>query len=383
MNKIDKLILDYCPNGVDYVTIGSCVSKVQKIKWSEHSSDVYKYIDLSSVDRQTHIISDVEEITINNAPSRAQQIVEEGDILFGTTRPMLQRYTLIDKQYNQQICSTGFCVLRTNEDKLLSGWLYHQISSEAFLSYVEKNQKGASYPAISDLDIKRFKIPLPPLEIQQEIVRILDTMTNLTAELTAELTARKKQYEYYRDMLLNFGDDVEFMKLSEITSITRGTRVTKSQLNINGDYAVYQNSLGPMGYYDQFNFTKSKTYIITAGAAGEIGYSDEDFWAADDCLVIFDENGILNKFVYYYLLTKQQYISSNVRKASIPRLSRKIIENLPIPLPPLETQQKIVDILDRFDVYCNDITKGLPAEIEARQKQYEYYRNKLLTFKEL
>ena len=146
---------------------------------------------------------------------------------------------------------------------------------------------------------------------------------------------------------------------------------------------MYQNTLTPMGYYKNKNYDKEKTYIISAGAAGEIGYSKEDFWAADDCLIVYDTKNILNKYIYYYLLLKQDYIKSNVRKASIPRLSRNIIENLEIPIPSKERQERIVYILDKFDKLCSDLLDGLPAEIEARQKQYEYYRDKLLTFKEL
>jgi type I restriction enzyme S subunit len=151
----------------------------------------------------------------------------------------------------------------------------------------------------------------------------------------------------------------------------------------DGLYSVYQNSLAPMGYYDKYNCDANTTYVISAGAAGEIGFCDKNFWAADDCLVFSNPNGVINKYIYYFLLTKKNFICSNVRSASVPRLSRTVIENLQIPLLPLDKQQRIVDILDRFDTLCNDISSGLPAEIEARQKQYEYYRDKLLTFKEL
>ena len=168
-----------------------------------------------------------------------------------------------------------------------------------------------------------------------------------------------------------------------MANISRGVRVVKKQLNPNGKYPVYQNSLAPMGYFDQKNHKAETTYIISAGAAGEIGFCNTDFWAADDCLVVTDLKGIRNKYIYYFLCTKQDYIKSNVRKASIPRLSRTVIESIQIPLISEEEQDKIVSILDRFDSLCNDLSSGLPAEIEARQKQYEYYRDKLLTFKPL
>lgn len=208
MNKLDELIKEYCPDGVRYTPIGQCVKKVDTIKWKETDGQ-YQYIDLASVDRETHQISETQTINADNAPSRAQQIVHTNDVLLGATRPMLKRYCYIEDGFNGQICSTGFCVLRANDDVVLPRWIYHQVSSTAFFVYVEKVQKGASYPAISDADVKAFKIPVPPLPVQREIVQILDNFTELTAEitekLTAELTARKKQYEYYRDTLLTFG----------------------------------------------------------------------------------------------------------------------------------------------------------------------------------
>ena len=163
--------------------------------------------------------------------------------------------------------------------------------------------------------------------------------------------------------------------------LARGTRVVKKDLATNGIYPVYQNSLKPLGYYDQFNRAEETTFIICAGAAGDIGYSKVKFWSADDCFSIICPETISNKYIYYCLTSQQNRIYSQVRKASIPRLSHSAVEALTIPIPPLTEQQRIVSILDRFDKLTNDITAGLPAEIEARRKQYEYYRDKLLTFK--
>lgn len=207
MSKLEELIQELCPNGVEYKTIGNCVQKTSNIKWKTTEGS-YFYIDLTSVDRATHKIIETQMVNETNAPSRAQQIVLEGDVLFATTRPTLKRFCLIDDKYDGQVCSTGFCVLRAKENLVIPQWLFHIVSSSEFYYYVEAKQKGASYPAISDKEVKQFEIPVPPLPVQREIVRILDNFTELTAELqeklTAELTARKKQYEYYRDKLLSF-----------------------------------------------------------------------------------------------------------------------------------------------------------------------------------
>ena len=262
-----------------------------------------------------------------------------------------------------------------------SRYLYHFLLTQK--TYLYSKIRKASIPRLSHKFIEIIKIPVPPLEVQREIVQILDNFTSLTAELQtklqAELQARKKQYEYYRDKLLNFETNIHKEKLKSVAKISRGVRVTKSQLTDNG-YPVYQNALTPMGYHSEYNVSGGTTYVISAGAAGEIGFSDENFWAADDCLVFTELNGVTNKYIYHFLMTKKNYIKTRVRKASIPRLPREVIENLLIPTPSIEIQNKIVDILDNFEKICSDLNIGLPAEIEARQKQYEYYRDALLSF---
>ena len=283
-------------------------------------------------------------------------------------------------RYGLKYSVTNVCGwLKVNDESIITTkYLYYYLINEwgkKKYDYVHK-----AHPSI----IRReYQIAIPPIEVQNEIVRILDNFKELEAELKAESKARKTQYEYYRELFYIFDESIPRKKIIDIANVSRGKRVTKKDLSEIDKYPVFQNSLPAMGYYNQFNYTANKTYIISAGAAGEIGFCKEDFWAADDCLVISEVDGITNKFIYYYLLSKQLYIKANVRKASIPRLSRTIIENIEIPLPPLGEQKRIVSILDRFDKLCNDISEGLPAEIEARRKQYEYYRDKLLNFKEL
>lgn len=185
-----------------------CTLKIQKVKWNNVSEEEYNYIDLSSVNRDNNKIYETQNINSTTAPSRAQQIVLENDIIFGTTRPLLKRYCIIPKEYNNQICSTGFCVLRADENIVLPKWIFYLISTSSFYAYVEKNQKGTSYPAISDTEVKKFEIPLPPLEEQKRIVEILDRfdkyINDIKEGLPAEIEMRQKQYEHYRKELLDF-----------------------------------------------------------------------------------------------------------------------------------------------------------------------------------
>ena len=171
-------------------------------------------------------------------------------------------------------------------------------------------------------------------------------------------------------------EGIDFVKLGEVCEINRGVRVVKKDLHKVGPFPVYQNSMIPLGYSFNSNYPADTTFVISAGSAGEVGYSSVDFWAADDCLCITCPKYISNKFVYYNLVNKQYLLKSKVRKASVPRLSRSAVEKIEIPLPPIEVQNEIVRILDKFA----SLAAELQAELQARQKQYEYYRDKLLIF---
>ena len=175
---------------------------------------------------------------------------------------------------------------------------------------------------------------------------------------------------------------VEYVKLGEVCEIRRGIRVVKKQLGEEDGFPVFQNSLTSLGMYESSNRKAGTTFVICAGAAGEIGYCNSEFWAADDCSTI-ESDVLTDRFIFFYLMTQQYKLKSQVRKASVPRLSREAIENLLIPLPPMEIQNRIVEVLDKMTTLTAELEAELKAELEARKQQYEYYRNKLLTFSEI
>ena len=274
--------------------------------------------------------------------------------------------------------------IKANEEYALPKFIYHFLLNIQDKLYHLK--RGSGVPHVYAKDVAEFPIPLPPLSVQSRIVEILDKFTSLEAELEAELELRKKQYAYYREQLLNFSYtppsefNVVYKKLGEVAQVLRGKRLTKKDMIEQGRYLVYQNSMIPLGRYNDYNVKGNTTFVVCAGSAGEIGFSSEDFWAADDVSYIDCPDNIHPKFVYYYLLTKQEHIRQQVRKASIPRLSPNTLKQLNFPLPPLSEQARIVEILDKFDTLTNSISEGLPLEIQPRRQQYEYYREQLLAF---
>jgi len=167
---------------------------------------------------------------------------------------------------------------------------------------------------------------------------------------------------------------VEWKKLGEVCTLERGVRVVRKNLLEIGHIPVFQNSLTPLGYFGKSNYPEHTPFVICAGAAGEIGYSNVPFWAADDCTCVICHSYVISKYVYYYLLVKQHALKSQVRKASVPRLSKNVIEKLLIPIPSLSEQNRIVGILDTF----TDSIENLKQQIAQRRKQFEFYRDHLL-----
>ena len=384
MSRLDKLIEKLCPDGAEFLTLQECTQKVKNIKWKSYSGNDKKYIDLSSVDRDLHCIMETQNINSDSAPSRAQQIVQTDDILLGTTRPMLKRYCMIPETYDNEICSTGFCVLRANTEIVLPKWIYHNIATTDFFAYVEQNQKGASYPAISDASVKAFSLPVPPLEVQREIVHILDSFTLLTAELTAELTARKKQYEFYRNKLLTFDNNVKIVPLADIADIGTGSSNTNEGLE-EGKYPFYVRSQEPLRKNE---YEYDETAIITAGdgvGVGKVFHYVEGKYALHQRAYRIHINtpDVLPRYYFHYMRSAfLSYIQKTMFQGSVASIRRPMLNQFPVPVPTLDVQKRLVNVLDNFEAICTDLNIGLPAEIEARQKQYEYYRDLLLTFAE-
>ena len=398
MSNLEELIERLCPDGVEYKTIRDICKKIASggtptASKSEYYNGYIPWLRTQEVDWKDILDTEIKITELGYNNSSTKWIPKNCVIvaMYGATAAKVA-INKIPLTTNQACCN-----LEIDERIAEYKYVYYWLCKE----YINLKSLGqGSQHNINANIIKNYKLPVPPLEVQREIVRILDNFTFLTTELAAELAARQKQYEYYRDLLLTFKSNestilnertneleinapVRWMKLGDIADIKRGIRVVKKQLITEGKYPVYQNSLEPMGYFNKYNCEAETTYVISAGAAGEIGFCNKKFWAADDCLIFIDTKNVNNKFIYYSLLVRKNILLANVRKASIPRLSRIVVENLIIPVPPLAIQQRIVAILDRFDTLCNDISSGLPAEIEMHQKQYEYYRDKLLTFKEL
>ena len=360
-------------------------------KWAEQGN--CRFIDYLNAYKNIKI--NVTHLPFATVKKLNQTELKQGDILF-TSASETPDECAISSVIESEISSGIFLDdhlfgIRINEkykDVVTPSFLNYYFRSVEFRKIVNKAVRGVTRFYISKVAFMKLIVPIPALDVQRRIVDILDKFITLEAELEAELDCRKRQYEYYRNQLLSLDvlireqglDKVEYKALSEVAEIRRGKRLVKSELSTSGNYAVYQNSMIPLGYYSKSNVSEGTTFVISAGSAGEIGYSPNRFWAADDVYYFIFTDGVCSKYVYYFLLIKQQSIKRQVRRASVPRLSKSAFEKIKIPIPSLAEQQRIVSILDKFEALTTSISEGLPKEIALRRKQYEYYRNQLLSF---
>ena len=392
MKRLEHFISELCLDGVKYVSLGEVVSFTDGFSFSSgdfSENGTFQVVKITDIfDGKVN----VGKTFINTLPNK----FKSGQLLAGGEIVVAMSGSTGKTGYNKlenAVVNQRIAILR-NTSEIDNGFLKHLIVNKSFEEYCFKNGTGPQNNISKSLILK-YRIPLPPLPVQQEIVRILDNFTELTAELTAELAARRKQYEHYRDELLTFGDDVPRISLGEVGPVCMCKRILKSQTNDIGGVPFYK--IGTFGkqanayisketyeeYRNKYNFPKKGDILISA--AGTIGrtvvYDGEPAYFQDSNIVWVanDETKILNRFLVHCYAMKPWYISTG---GTIARLYNDNILRAIIPAPSLERQAFIVDTLDRFDTICNDLTSGLPAEIAARQKQYEYYRDKLLTFKE-
>ncbi|WP_018652509.1 restriction endonuclease subunit S [Actinobacillus capsulatus] len=273
-------------------------------------------------------------------------------------------------------------------------WSYHSKNENINIKFVyyflKQNEphfqnigSKMQMPQIATPDTDKYKIPIPPLEIQEKIVKTLDIFTKLEATLEAELALRVKQYDYYRNELLTFGDDVEWKSLGEVAEIGTGSRNTNEAID-NGLYPFFVRSQEPKTI-NEYEF--DETSIITAGdgvGVGKVFHYVSGKYALHQRAyrIVVNSERIIPKFLFYFIQNNfAHYLRMKSANSSVTSLRKPMFEKYQIPIPQLSTQQKIVDILDKFDRLTNSISDGLPKEIELRRKQYEYYREQLLGFK--
>ena len=401
MSKLERLIQQYCPDGVEYVRLGDVMS-IQRgasprpiqnyLTDDEYGIPWIKIGDVSIESK--YITSTKERITKEGAAK--SRFLKRGSFILSNSMSFGRPYILeIDGCIHD-----GWISMCDFEKHLLPDFLYYLLRSSMVQDFwISKANSGGAVTNLNSDIVRSTLIPVPPLPVQEEIVRILDAFTELQAELQAELQKRQQQYNFYRDNLLNFnrgGQEIKWMKLKEIGKVCMCKRILKEQTVSSGDVPFYK--IGTFGgvadayisqelfdsYKSKFSYPQKGDILISA--AGTIGrtveFDGKPAYFQDSNIVWLkhDESIVLNSYLKYCYTLNPWAISTG---GTIARLYNDNILNATIPVPPIADQQKIVSILDRFDTLTNDLTSGLPAEMEKRRQQYEYYRDRLLTFKRL
>lgn len=395
MTKLEELINELCPDGVEYKRIDElCTITRGRVMSKDYIRDnVGQYPVYSS---QTENNGELGKISTYDF---------EGEYLTWTTDGANAGSVFYR---NGKFSVTNVCgLLKVKVDEITTKYLYHILSITA-PKYVNK---GMGNPKLMSNVMARIKVPLPPLSIQSEIVHILDYFTLLTAELTAELTARQKQYAFYRDYLLDFSNEdvtkkipnidcsnVEYIKLKDVCKIGDGLHSTPIYDNNGSYYFINGNNLENgritftentkrinISQYERYKIELDDVTILMSinGTIGKIALYNREPIILGKSVAYFNVNErILKKYLYYLLQTNRSnaYYEKNLTGSTIKNLGLKALREYQIPLPPIDVQKNIIKILDRFDKLNNDMSEGLPAEIEARKKQYEYYRDTLLSF---
>lgn len=386
MGKIDDLIQQYCPDGVEYVKLGEVC-------------DIHKGVQFNKSD-----MKDMGTYPVINGgmnPSGYVEVFnEQEDTITISQGGASAGYVNF---LNSKFWLGAHCYAVIPGDTVMNRYLYHFIKQNEIT--LQQCQYGAGIPALAKATITSLEIPLPPLPVQEAIVNILDRFTVYAAELQAELQARQQQYNYYRDTLLSFEgrEDVQWKKLGEVgTEWYRGAGIKREEVSDEGLPCIRYGEIHTT-YNIWFDECVSHTdesrqpakkyadhgdilFAITSEDIPFVGNSvaylgKERIMVGGDIVVMKHDQD--PKYMSYVLSTSNAVmqkgkgkVKSKVVHTNVPSL-----QEIVVPIPSLEEQRRIADILDNFHSLINDLSQGLPAEIEARQQQYEYYRDQLLTFK--
>lgn len=405
MNKIEKLIQQHCPDGVEYKHLWEVTTWDKRFNAVENYKQPqvikYKYFLASELKPLIVEGGTIKILTTNNSNLYTTEDLAEENYSEGEIIAIPWGGNPIVQYFNGKFLTSDNRIAVSNDTSYLNTkYLYYCLLDSIDIISTFYRGSGIKHPNMAK--VLDFQIPIPPLPIQQEIVTILDKFTQLEAELEAELEARSRQYEYYRNQLLAFEDkEVEWKTLGDVGEFIRGNGLQKKDFTETGVGCIHY---GQIYTHYGIHATNTKSFVseelakklkkarkndlVIAGVSENVEdvckavvwLGEEDVCISGDAFIFRHNQN--PKFIGYLLQTSRflEYKKSNAQGAKVTRLRSGSLPKYRIPIPSLEEQERIVKILDQFDALVNDIKTGLPAEITARRAQYEYYRSKLLTF---
>ena len=404
MSKLDELLRELCPDGVEYKKLGeiATISRGGNFQKKDFLTEGVPCIHYGQIYTKYGLFTDKTFTFISEECAKKQKMAQPNDIVMAVTSENIEDVCKCLAWLGDEpaAISGHSAIIHHNQN---AKYLVYYFHSQMFFAQKRKLAHGTKVIEVTPDALVDITLPLPPIEVQREIVRILDNFTNLTAELTAELTARKTQYGYYRDKVLTPKDDVVVETLGNICRFVRGPfgGALKKEIFKPTGYAVYEQQhaiyrkLEFRYYIDKQKYEELKRFAVHPGemivsCSGTIGKTfvipeNAPEGVINQALLKLTPTSRINVFYlqYFFDNTISKILNSVARGGAIKNVpSVEELKAIKIPIPTLEVQQRLVEVLDNFEKICSDLNIGLPAEIEARQKQYEYYRDKLLTFAE-
>ena len=409
MTKLEELIAELCSDGVEYKKLERMgkFTRGKRFVRSDVVDSGIPAIHYGDIYTSYGVWADTAHININETLAHKMRFAKKNDVVVvGAGENDMDIGIAVAWLGEEKVAIHDACYIF--EHSMNSKYISYYMRSSMYHLQIKKYVSTGKICAISAKGIGQALIPVPPLEVQREIVSILDNFTELTAELTveltAELTARKKQYEYYRSEILRSSKLAETKTLGEVCDFVRGPfgGSLKKEIFTRDGYAVYEQQHAIYGefkfryFVDEQKFKEMKRFQVKpgdlimscSGTMGKIAIIPDDAPEGiinQALLKLTPKEGVDNRFLKYCFEDSiAAQMNSNARGGAIKNVaSVAVLKDIEIQIPSIDEQLRVVALLDRFDTLFNDITTGLPAEIDARQKQYEYYRDKLLTFKEL
>lgn len=415
MSKLDELIKELCPDGVEYKRLGEIGTSFYRgigIKRDEVTTDGIPCVRYGEIYTTYHIAFShcISHTRIQDLSKG--KFFSHGDILFAITGESVEDIAKSCAYLGNENCLAGGDILVMKHEQYPKYIAYALETTEARRQKSKGKIKSKVVHA-SVQSIKDIIIPVPPLEVQREIVKILDNFTELTADLTdklsEELTVRKKQYEYYRNQLLTFDtkSHIKKVKLGDVAKVTklagfeftkyvtyaekghiialRGLNVKNGNLDLNDVKYIDGSDLSKLERSKLHVGDMLFTYVGTIGQVALIDKEDTYYLAPNVALIRADKNVLLPEYMRFYFQSSlfwDTQIKRLLQSSSMKNIPMEKIRKFELFVPPIDVQRRLVHVLDNFDKVCNDLHIGLPAEIEARKKQYEFYRDSLLTFLE-
>lgn len=386
MNQVQKLIEELCPEGVEHISITEAAKYVRGLTYSkdkESATGSIKVLRSNNINQSQNVLELTGVKTLDHSVKvRAEQKLWKGDILMSAasgSRLHVGKVAYIWE--DMDFYFGGFMAVWRTSKKLLPRFLFHILTSSDFSSYLDTAISSSTINNLSESVLKAYLVPAPPIEVQKEIVRILDTFTELEAELETELRARERQFDFYRDSLLTFADVAISRKLCISSLANRIASGSNKVRAATGAFPVF-GSTGVIGYSDSPAYSGEVLLVARVGAnAGKVNAASGEFDVSDNTLVISPNEEWDVRFAFHQLthMNLNQYAVGGGQ----PLITGGLLKNLEVTVPPLQEQKRIASILDRFNALINDPSEGLRAELTSRGKQFQYYRDILLNFDEL